>query len=181
MRWPAYFILGYLALGLQIGLAPALQFQNAAPNLVLICVVFIAVNATREPALLACFGLGFLQDMLTQQPLGLFAFSYGLAGMFVVSTQELVYREHPLTHFSVTLAAGLLVGAVMLVHGWIRPPAPAVHMDGGQVLSAVRISPLQLFTTALYSAVLAVPVLAVLQRIKKIFSFDAARRKARMP
>jgi rod shape-determining protein MreD len=180
MRWPAYFILAYLFLGLQLGLAPYIQFQGATPNLVLICAVFIAVNASREPALLACFGLGAMQDMLTQQPLGLFAFSYGLVGMFVVSTQELVYREHPLTHFSVTLAAGLSTGAVLLIHGWIKPPASAFHTESGLALSAMRASPLALFTGALYSALLAVPVLGGLQRIKRVFAFHLARRRTRM-
>src|SRR5437899_56237 len=108
MRWLTYFILAYIALGLQVGLAPSMAFQGAAPNLVLICAIFIAINARREPALLGCFGLGAMQDLLTQQPLGLFALGYGLVGMFVVSTQELVYREHPLTHFSMTFSGGLI-------------------------------------------------------------------------
>jgi len=180
MRWTAYFILAYVFLGIQVGLAPYLRFQGAVPNFVLMCVVFIAVNATREPALLACFGLGVMQDILSQQPLGLYAFSYGLVGMFVVSTQELVYREHPLTHFSITLVGGLLVGAVLLVHGWVHPPAPPVRTTDAQTLPAMRISALVLFTTALYTAALAVAVLGGLQRIRRVFAFATARRRIRL-
>src|SRR5438477_10050794 len=177
MRWIAYFILAYIALGLQIGLAPYLAFQGAIPNLVLLCVIFVAINAGREPALLGCFGLGAMQDLLTQQPLGLFAFSYGVVGMFIISTQELVYREHPLTHFSMTFTGGILTAIVMLIHDWIRPAAPRIVLVGGHVLPALRLSFLTLFTTALYTAVLAILVLGGLQRIKKLFAFDSARRK----
>jgi len=179
MRWLAYFILAYLALGAQIGLAPYLALGGATPNLVLLCAIFLAINAGREPALLGCFGLGAMQDMLSQQPLGLFAFSYGLLGMFVVSTQELVYREHPLTHFSMALSGGFITAAVTIAHDYLRPTAAAVQRDG-MILPALRPAWMTLFTSALYTAALAILVLGILQRIKKLFAFDAARRKARL-
>src|ERR1700760_4481629 len=118
MRWISYFILAYVTLGLQIGLAPHLRYQGAAPNLVLLAVIFIALNAPPDAALLGAFVLGVLQDLLTQQQPGLFAFSYGLVGMFVVSTQQLVYREHPLTHLSLALIAGIMTACIILLHGW---------------------------------------------------------------
>jgi rod shape-determining protein MreD len=179
MRAVPYFILAYLALGLQLGLAPYMRFQGAVPNFVLLCVVYIAVNAAREPALLGCFSLGIMQDILSQQPFGLYAFAYGVVAMFVISTQELVYREHPLTHVSVTFIGGLLTAAVLIVHGLIHPPGPVLRIEG-QTMGALRIAPMSLFTTAVYTAVLAVPVLGILQRIRKLFAFDANRRKLRV-
>src|ERR671913_1284868 len=119
MRWFAYFILAYFAIALQIGLAPYVRYNNAAPNLVLLAAVFIALNAPRDAALLGCFCLGVLQDLVTQQPPGLFALSYGVVAMFVVSTHHDVYREHPLTHFSMALIGGLVTAGVLLLHGWI--------------------------------------------------------------
>src|SRR5947209_11369077 len=104
MRWLAYFIFAYVVLALQIGLAPYLAYQGAAPNFVLLAVVFIAINAPRDAALLGSFSLGVLQDLLTQQTPGLFALSYGLLALAAVGMQHVVYREHPLTHFSVALA-----------------------------------------------------------------------------
>ena len=83
MRWLSYFILGYLAVALQIGLAPYLAYRGAVPNFVLLAAIFIAVNAPREAALLGCFMLGAMQDLVTQQPPGLFAFSYGLVSLLV--------------------------------------------------------------------------------------------------
>jgi len=176
MWWLSYFILAYLALGAQVGLAPYLAIGAATPNLVLLCVIFLAINAGREPALLGCFGLGAMQDMLSQQPLGLFAFSYGLVGMFVVSTQELVYREHPLTHFSMALTGGFITSIVTIVHDWIRPAGAAVIREG-VTLPSIRPAWMTLFGGAIYTAMLSVLVLGALQKSRKMFAFDAARRK----
>jgi rod shape-determining protein MreD len=178
MRWFAYIILAYFALALQIGLAPYIAYHGAAPNLVLLAAVFIAVHAPRDAALMACFALGFLQDMVTLQQPGLFALSYGLVALFVVSTQQVVYKEHPLTHFSLALAAGLITAVVLLAHGWIRPPAPRT-MDGNMVVPAVRISTTIQLYGVLYTALLAPIALGLLQRARGIFGF-AGRRRARV-
>src|SRR5438874_13497519 len=97
MRWFAYCILAYVAIALQIGLAPYVRYRDAAPNLVLLAAVFVALNAPRDAALLGCFCLGVLQDLVTQQQPGLFALSYGLTGMLVFAAHQAVYREDPLT------------------------------------------------------------------------------------
>jgi rod shape-determining protein MreD len=165
MLWVPYFILAYLTLGLQIGLRGYFEIGQAWPNLVLLAVVFIAINAPREAALLACFMLGVMQDLATQQTLGLFSLSYGLVAMFTVSTQQVVYREHPLTHFTLALIGSLMTGAVLLIHGWIHPP---------------RLPAMAMFYSALYTAVLAPLVLGVLQRLRRAFAFQPARRKIRL-
>ena len=164
MRWFAYFILAYLALGLQIGLAGHVQVGGAWPNFVLLAAIFIAINAPRDAALLGCFGLGLIQDMTTEHPMGLFAFSYGIVAMFAVSTQQVVYRGHPLTHFSMALVGALMTGFIILMHGWIRGP---------------RQSPLDVFYAALYTAVLAPIVLGLLGKVRKAFSFQPPRKKGR--
>ena len=164
MRWLTYFILAYLAIGLQLGGGELLSIAGAKPNLVLLAVIFIAINAPREPALLGCVGIGLLQDLVTLQPLGVYAAAYGLVGMFVVSTQEIVYREHPFTHLSLAFVGSLLVAAVVLVHGLIRPP---------------RLSPGAMFGTAVYTAALAPVALWGLGRIKRAFSFAPPRRRLR--
>jgi len=165
MRWLSYFILAYVALGLQTGLASFVQYQGATPNLVLLVGVFIALNAPRDAALLGCFSLGAMQDLVTQHPLGLFALAYGLIGMFVLSTQEIVYREHPLTHFSLGLAGGLMTGAVVGLHGLIHPDQ--------------HVPPLMLFTSALLTAVIAPFVLGPLQKLKWMFKFQPKRQRPR--
>src|SRR2546421_10011913 len=100
---------------MQIGAGEYLRVGAAKPDLVLLAVIFIAIHAPREAALLGCFGLGMIQDLVSINPLGLYALVYSIVGMFIVSTQELVYRAHPLTHFTLGLAGGLLSAAVIAI------------------------------------------------------------------
>src|SRR3954468_22143704 len=100
MRLPAYLILVYVTIGLQVGLGELLRVGGSKPDLVLLAVIFIAINAPRDAALLGAFGIGLAQDLLSLSPLGVYALAYSLVAMFTISTQELVYRAHPLTHFS---------------------------------------------------------------------------------
>ena len=167
MRWISYFILAYLMLGLQIGLAPYLKLGgDVRPNLVLLAVIFIAINAPRDAALLGAFGLGVIQDLTTAQTLGVFAFSYALVAMFTVSTQQVVYRSHPLTHFSLAFVGSLVTGFVIILHDWRHGPRPVPVMIH--------------FYSAVYSAVLAPIVLGVLDRIRRAFSFQSPRRRMRI-
>jgi rod shape-determining protein MreD len=161
MRWPAYFILAYVAIGLQIGLGEYLRVGGALPNLILLAVIFIAVNAPRDAALLGCFGIGAIQDLVGLHPLGLYALAYALVAMFVVSTQELVYRAHPITHFTLAFVGGILVAAVVCIHGWLQGPREAVG---------------SLLATALYTAILAPFLLGGLHLTRKAFAFSTRRR-----
>src|SRR5947208_16597320 len=133
MRWLPYLILAYIALGLQIGLSPHVRFHGAAPNLGLLAVIFIAINAPRDAALLGAFGIGLVQDLLSSQPPGLYALSYGMVAALVTTVSSAVYREHPLAHVTLTFIGGLITMLVLVVHGWIRPPGAAT-VDGKTML-----------------------------------------------
>jgi len=170
MRWLTYFILAYLALGLQVGLRGFVEVRGATPNFVLMIVVFLAINGAREPVLIASFLLGVMQDLFTQQPLGTWAIAYSLVGASVYSTQEIVYPKHPLTHFSLTLLGGILAGVVLTIHGWIYP---LIHGHETGVGAAGEIG--VYLASALYSAVLAPLFLGVLHRLRKAFAI--ARRR----
>jgi rod shape-determining protein MreD len=161
MRWPPYFILAYVAVGLQIGLAEYLRVGAARPDLVLLAVIFIAIHAPREAALLGCFGLGIISDLVSLNPLGVYAIGYSIVGMFVISTQELVYKAHPATHFTLGFAGALLCGSVVVIHGWIRGP---------------RASVTEMLASALYTALLAPVVLGLLNLTRGAFSFRHRRR-----
>src|SRR3954471_22508092 len=129
MRWPVYLILAYVAIGIQVGAGEFMRFGGAGgarPDLVLLAVIFVSINAPRDAALLGAFGIGIVQDLVTLGPLGVYALAYSLVGMFTVSTQELVYRAHPVTHISLGLIGGLLSGAVVVIHGWIKGPSVSV-------------------------------------------------------
>jgi rod shape-determining protein MreD len=163
MRWPAFFILVYIAVGLQIGMGDFLRIGGAGarPDLVLFAVIFIAIHAPRDAALLGAFTIGLVKDMTTLSPLGLYAIAYSVVGMFVVSAQEYVYRAHPVTHATLGFVGSLLAGAVVLIHGWIKGPPASL----GEV-----------FGSALYTALLAPLILGALNLAKGAFSFRRRQR-----
>jgi rod shape-determining protein MreD len=179
MRWLVYFIFAYLALGLQIGLSPYVRFHGAEPNFALLAVIFIAVNAPRDAALLGSFGIGLIQDFLSAQPPGLYALSYGIVAMLVTGAASAVYRQHPLAHFLLTLVGGLITMFVLCLHGWIHPPGVAVT-EGKTIFPPLRIPAATLFTTVLYTALLAPLVIGALQRFKGAFAFRQSRGRIRM-
>jgi rod shape-determining protein MreD len=176
MRWPVYFIIVYIMLGLQLGLSSYTQFRGVAPNLMLLVVVFVSLNAPRAEALFSSFLLGIFQDLVTMQPLGLYAFSYGLVAILVAWSSEFVRRSHPLTHLSMTFLSGLLVSLVLMVHQLIRPVGPAL-MHEGALVGAIRLGPRVLIVSSVYTALLAPPVLWIFQRLHRFFGFDASHKR----
>jgi rod shape-determining protein MreD len=161
MRLYAYFILAYVAVALQTGLSEYLRVGAARPDLVLLAVIFICIHAPRDAALLGAFGIGIVQDLVSLNPLGLSALVYSIVGMFTVSTQELVYKSHPLTQFGLGLTGGFISAFAFAIHGWIRGP---------------RASVTELLAAALYTAVLAPFVLGALNLTRRAFAFRRRRR-----
>ena len=161
MRWLSWFILAYLALGLQSGLGSYIAWDGVPPNLVLIAVIFVALNAGREPALLGSYVMGLMQDALTQQPLGTYALSYGLVTLLVQTSQPVVDRDHPLTHVSMTLGGGAVSSMVMFTQGMIWPPRQPV---------------MNLVICCLYTAALAPLILWPLKMAKWMFAFQPPKR-----
>ena len=176
VRWLTYFIIVYLLLGLQLGFSSYTQFRGVSPNLMLLIVVFISLNAPRAEALFSSFLLGFFQDLVTLQPLGLYAFSYGLVAVLVAWSSEFVGRGHPLTHLSMSFLGGLVVSFVLMVHQAIHPVGPAL-LHEGMIVSSIRIGPRVLIVSTIYTALLAVPVLWVFQRLHRFFGFDASHKR----
>lgn len=164
MRWLSFFILAYVALGLQTGLARAIEWKSAVPDFVLLAVIFLSLNAPRDTALLACFILGLLRDLAGDGTLGLYALSYGIVALIIVGIQQAVARRNPVTHFMLALLGGVLIAVILSVHAWLRPAEVHVHP-----------SLVPLYSSALYSAVLAPFLIAILQRAIKLFRFQSAR------
>lgn len=174
MRWPAYFIFAYLMLGLQVGVSHYIALWGAAPNLGLIAVIFIALNARRESALLGCFFIGLLQDLLTEQQPGLYALSYGLAALLATAIAQRDTRAHPLVHAALALAGSLITAIILLLHSRLHPAAPALT---DLKISAARISPRLEAVRALYTVIVAPVVLFGMNALREVFDFKPARRK----
>ena len=165
MRWFPYIFLGYVALGLQIGLKDALSFHDGPPNFVLLAVVFMCLSLPRKPALLGPFFLGLTQDCLSQHPAGLYALSYGLTALLIRGTHQVIFGQHPLAHVALTLLGGIITAAVMSVHSLIHP-ALARSAENNVVLPAMRNAPWPLLISAVYTASLAPGVLWLLDRAR---------------
>src|SRR5688500_13691122 len=116
MRLSAYLILAYLVIGLQIGMGDFVRVgaSGARPDLVLLAVIFIAIHAPRDAAMLGAFGIGLVKDMTTITPLGLYAIAYSLVGMFTVAMQDYVKRAHPVTHAALGFFGAMVAGGVVL-------------------------------------------------------------------
>ena len=115
---------------------------------------------------LGCLILGAMQDLVTQEPFGLYAFGYGLVGVLLNGVGRVVNRAHPLTHVVCVGMAGLMMGAVVWLHGVIRPEGRAVHPWL-----------LGLLGQAVYTTILGLGVLTVLQRMGGAFGFAPTRRR----
>jgi rod shape-determining protein MreD len=175
LRWFIYFILAYIILGLQLGLGSFIAFRDVSPNLMVLLVVFISLNAPREEALLASFLLGMFQDLITLQPLGLFAFSYGIVSLLVCMIAESVGRSHPLTHVSLAFMATMVVGVLLLIHDLVSPVGPA-RPYGGTALKAIRIGPRVVAVSAAYTTLISPLVIFLLQRFNRLLSFHQQNR-----
>ncbi len=176
MRLVPYLILAYLAIGLQIGLGSLLAFSGSAPNFVLLAVIYIALQAPREAALLGCFGLGLMHDLVSQQPLGLFALAYGLTGLLIVGSQSSLQRDNPLAHVLVALVSGIVVTLVILLNQRFAPgKPPPVTGPEGDPLPPLRIGLGVLLGGVLWTTVLAPVVLWPLNKLRKRFAFDHTR------
>jgi rod shape-determining protein MreD len=179
MRWVSYFILAYLILGVQLGLAAHVQYRGAGPNLGLLAVVFISLNAPIDEAFLGSFLLGALQDLVTLEPMGLYAFSYGLVALLVSRLSQVAHREHPLTQFFMTLAGGIVTGILLWIHAWIHPNGMAL-LEASVAVPTVRLSGRTIAVSILYTSILAPFVLGALQRMAPPFAFKPlSRRKVR--
>ncbi len=156
LRWLAFIILAYVMLGLAVGLGGVARVGATPINLVLIAAVFICINAQRDPAMIACFVLGLLHDLVGGGPVGMYALAYCCVALLVAGTERSMAVEHPFTHFFVTLFGGIIVAIVVkFIDAW--------HGIGTSLWTDLL--------TAFYTAIVAVPVLWALNKFRKRFRF----------
>ena len=179
MRWPGYFLLAYVMLGVQLGVGVFAPVRGAGPDLVLLVVVFVSLNAPRAEAILGGLLLGAMQDLVTLQSLGLYAFAYGGLAWAVCRSAEFVRRGHPLTHVAFALLGGLFTGVLMVVHDWVHPVGAPFVAGGHVVAGAIRIGPGTAAVSAMYTAALAPFVIGPLTRLSRLFGFELVHRRRR--
>jgi rod shape-determining protein MreD len=178
MRWLPLFILAYLIVGIQAGAGAFLRIGNGPPpNLVLLAVGFIAINAPLSAAITGCMIIGLFQDITTGQPPGVFAFSYGLFAYVVSRWRWLPPRGSPITDLVIGFTGSVLTAAVLYIQGLVHPDVPAHTLPDGAHVAAVRVSLGTLFLAGLYTTLLAPIVMGLLHRVRTVFNFAPRNRR----
>lgn len=154
MRWLTFSILACVAIVLQTALSWRLQLGPIRPEWVIVLAGFYALHAPASEAVTAGWILGLVLDLSSDARLGLFALSFAVAALVVVRFREVFFRNHVLSHASVTFAfAGIVHGIV----GIYRMRAfPGI----GSGWSVMVWEPM---LTALYAAAWAVPAFYLLR------------------
>jgi rod shape-determining protein MreD len=178
MRWFPLFILAYLIVGIQFGAGSFLRIGSGQPpNLALLAVAFIAINAPTPAAIVGAIVIGLFQDLTTGQPPGLYAFSYGLFASVVSRWRWLPPRGNPITQVIVAFTGAMLTAMVLYLQGVVHPAAAAHATPGGPAVAAVRASPGPLCLAALYTTALAPIVMGLLHLTRPIFAFAPRGRR----
>ena len=89
---------------------------------------------------------------------------------------QVVYRDHPLAHLSLALAAGIIAMFVTLLSERLHPAAPEV-ISGKTTIPAAHLAFATEFRRLVYTTLLAPVVLWVLGRIRRTFAFKGSYRK----
>ena len=99
MHWPIFSITLFIALVLQITAGRFFPFADrlVRPDFLALLALFFALYAPRRHAPLAAWIIGFLADLLSLGPPGVFAFSFGLLGLFAVWARQMLYPDHPIS------------------------------------------------------------------------------------
>ena len=191
MRIWTFILFAYLCLALQIGLGPlwAIHWMGRVqPSLILPLAVFVAMWAPPQRALWACLGLGLLVDLtqplaaqgMTQDAavLGPYALSYLLAGWLALRGRSLMFRDSYISIAALVFLLGLVVHLLAVailnlrgLHLRIIPWLAGSPIPGWNTTDQLMAR----FLEVLYSAVVALPVGAILIRSLKWWNFDPQR------
>src|SRR3990172_171521 len=110
MREALLLAAGYGLLVVQVTVCPALAVTPAdvQPDVMVIVLVFVALNAGGPYAFLGCTAMGGARDLVASGPLGPFTLAYTAAGYVLSRLRRSLYRENVLVLMLVVLAAAAL-------------------------------------------------------------------------
>lgn len=131
MNWLTLAIAAWFALGLELGLRPALRLgpEALAPSFMLPLAVFVCLWAPHRVALWACLACGLLVDLTWRHPitgggaatiLGPYALGYLLGGQLVLALRGVLIRGNPLTMAVMSMLAAAVAHVVVVAAMTVR-------------------------------------------------------------
>jgi rod shape-determining protein MreD len=174
MRWPPVVVIGYLLLGLELGLRDGLTLGasgGAAPSFVLPFVVFVALHAPHSPALWTALLMGLSVDLTTVRGtnslviVGPNALGYLLAAYFVLTIRGIMIRRNPWVLVLLSVLSSLLAGVVVVAIFTFR----RIYHEGMDFGSSEQL--VQRFFASLLTAGTALVVAALLFPVAGVFGF----------
>ena len=188
MRWTTFVIMTYITLAIQEGLRTLLMFNEVSPSLVMILMVFIALHAPRSKAAWAALMLGLLTDLkplpladpLTDLTvIGPGCLGYLAATSVVLQLRAMVFRESAMSLAALVLLAGvfahLVIVALLTMRGLPWPLGEPIQ--GWNVADQL----VERFLEVLYTAIWALPMGVVLNRLIPLWDFVLVTPSRRRP
>lgn len=163
MRWLPFLIIAYFVVSLQFALSGILNLGEKTPNLALLLLIFIGLHAPLDAVLLAGFTLGLMHDVISAHGIGAYALAYSLIGGLAFQLRGVMYADHVATHFTITILLGVLLVLYLMFRHWLRS---FVFVD------EVSITFWPQMMGVLFSALLAMPAIHFLRKIRRTFSFS---------
>lgn len=186
MNWLIFSITAYVCLLLQVGLTSLLgvpDAQGVTPNFLLIFAVYVGLMAPAKTVAWGMLAIGLMANLLPGpfkdgSVLGPEALGY-LAGAFaVLQLRTLVFRESVVSLVIMVFVVGVFIQLVTVALYTSRglpfllgDPVPAWSASDQLV---------HRFLELLYSAVIAIPIGFVLNRLRRSFNFTAGPRGERV-
>jgi len=163
LRISVLVLIGFIAVILQIALAPNIAIATVVPNLIMIAVAVAALSSNATRSAVYGFILGFCYDLFSQGPIGVMALILTVMGYALSTLNKGSFESNWVIEFMVVLVA-LLLGEV--VHGVVLA---VIGYDSDFLFSLVFRS----LPGALFEMVIAVIVLAV----RYFYSQRSTRKK----
>ena len=117
MRWPLLLVLIFILLLMQTTLVRWMDVAGARPDLLLILVLFVSLNARPDDSFLTSVLVGLCKDVYSAQRFGLYTLLFAAVGVAVNLVRKDLFKEHFFTQMLVAVAcAGACNVVVSLVH-----------------------------------------------------------------
>jgi rod shape-determining protein MreD len=126
MKWLSFAILAVLTVVLQTTVVQKMAIQSIWPDWMFVLAAYYALWGPWPEAAIAAWILGLLVDLQSLDRIGLHAFTYGAAAWGIMRLRQVVFRDHPLTQITLTLAFTL---GVQLVVGLYRQWGPGMEVS----------------------------------------------------